>query len=291
MLQHIALPARAPSQGRALPKPFIKWVGGKGQLIPQIWPLLPEKFNSYHEPFMGGGALFFALAPTYATLSDINAELVDCYAAIRDHALDVIQALKEHPYERDHFYKVRTWKPSDLPLVERAARTIYLNRAGFNGLYRVNKQGIFNVPFGRYKNPQICNTENILACARALRHVKVVHRDFHRILETARPGDLVYFDPPYVPVSKTSDFTAYSADGFTMEDQVRLADVFSRLADRGVHCLLSNSDTAFVRQLYKDFEIDVVSASRAINANAAKRGRINEVVVRSYPRREQLELS
>lgn len=274
-----------PSLKRIVPRPFMKWVGGKAQLLEQIWPMLPGCFTGYHEPFMGGGALFFALQPGRACLSDINGELVSCYRAVRDHVEEVIEQLKLHPYDREHYYRVRSQLPEALPLVERAARTLYLNRVGFNGLYRVNSQGLFNVPFGRYKNPVICHADNLRACAKTLSGISVQQADFEAILNVARPGELVYFDPPYVPLSKTSDFTAYSKGGFSMEDQVRLADVFTRLADRGVYCLLSNSDTAFVRQLYKDFEIDVVSASRAINSRSTGRGKISEVVVRSFPRR------
>lgn len=285
MISSISPASRPPSLKRIVPRPFMKWVGGKAQLLEQIWPMLPDCFSAYHEPFMGGGALFFALQPGRAQLSDINAELVGCYRAVRDQVEEVIEHLKQHPYDKDHYYRVRAFHPDDLDPVARAARTLYLNRAGFNGLYRVNSQGIFNVPFGRYKNPVICHEENLRACAQTLSGIALQVADFEAVLQVARPGELVYFDPPYVPLSRTSDFTAYSKGGFTMEDQVRLADVFSRLADRGVYCLLSNSDTAFVRQLYKDFEIDVVSASRAITSKGTGRGKISEVVVRSFPRR------
>lgn len=275
----------APCLKRAVPRPFMKWVGGKGQLIQQIWPTLPEQFGSYHEPFMGGAALYFALKPSYATLSDVNAELVDAYRAVKEDVEGVIGALKTHKYEQEHYYRMRQVRPSDLPLAERAARTIFLNKTGFNGLYRVNRKGEFNVPFGRYTDPQICHEENLRACSSLLQSVQLVHRDFERVLETARPGDLVYFDPPYVPLSHTAAFTSYIPGGFGAEEHLRLADVFTRLAERGVHVLLSNSDTAFVRQLYRDFEIEVVSANRNINAKGDARGPVHEVLVRSYPRR------
>lgn len=286
MIATISPTPRPPSSKRVVPRPFIKWVGGKGQLLEQLWPMLPSTCSAYHEPFMGGGALFFALRPGQASLSDVNSELVHCYQAVRDNVDGVITHLQTHPYDKDHYYRIRALHPMTLSLEARAARTIYLNRAGFNGLYRVNGQGVFNVPFGRYKNPLICHEENLRACSLELQNVALEVRDFEAVLDHAKPGELVYFDPPYVPISKTSDFTAYSAGGFGPEDQLRLAKVFTQLADRGVYCLLSNSDTTFVRQLYKDFEIDVVSASRNINSKGEKRGKISEVVVRSFPRRK-----
>lgn len=268
------------------PRPILKWVGGKTQLLGQMKPLLPKTFDRYFEPFVGGAALFFELRAQQPEmscfLSDVNAELVSCYTAVRDDVEAVIRALRGHVYESEHYYEVRALKPADLSPPERAARTIYLNKTGYNGLYRVNRSGQFNVPFGRFTKPQFCDVENLRACARALRGVSIDHGDFSAVLEKAKKGDFVYFDPPYVPLSPTSDFTAYIPGGFGEGEQRELAKVFATLAKRGVHGILSNSDTPFVRELYADFDIHVVYASRSVNSNVAGRGKLREVVVRSF---------
>jgi DNA adenine methylase len=267
-------------------------VGGKTQLLEQMEPLLPPRFGRYFEPFVGGAALFFALRgrprskPSKegreAVLSDVNRELVDCYIAVRDHVEAVIRALRDHRYESDHYYAVRAWKPSELPLPERAARTIFLNKTGYNGLYRVNRSGQFNVPFGRYTQPLFCDPENLRACSMALRGVAIENQDFSAVVKHAKAGDFVYFDPPYVPLSPTSDFTAYIPGGFGESEQRKLAAVFAKLAGRGVHVMLSNSETKLVRDLYAGFQIDVVHASRSVNSKASRRGKLHEVVVRSF---------
>jgi DNA adenine methylase len=273
----------SPPDGRVVPRPFLKWVGGKGQLLSQLWPMLPGQFGRYIEPFLGGAALFFALRPARAVLSDVNEELIDCYRSVRDDVDGVIAALGKHRHDRDHFYAVRGLDPSALPLPERAARTIFLNRTGFNGLYRVNSSGRFNVPFGSHRNPTICDEANLRACSLALRGVRLEVRDFGKVARSARRGDLVYFDPPYAPVSSTSDFTAYAAGGFGWEQQERLAAVFGRLARRGVQVLMSNSDVPTLHALYAGFPLRVVHAARAINSVASKRGPVREIVVRGYP--------
>jgi DNA adenine methylase len=273
----------SPPDGRVVPRPFLKWVGGKGQLLSQLWPMLPGQFGRYIEPFLGGAALFFALRPARAVLSDVNEELIDCYRSVRDDVDGVIAALGKHRHDRDHFYAVRGLDPSALPLPERAARTIFLNRTGFNGLYRVNSSGRFNVPFGSHRNPTICDEANLRACSLALRGVRLEVRDFGKVARSARRGDLVYFDPPYAPVSSTSDFTAYAAGGFGWEQQERLAAVFGRLARRGVQVLMSNSDVPTLHALYEGFPLRVVHAARAINSVASKRGPVREIVVRGYP--------
>lgn len=264
------------------PRPFLKWVGGKSQLLDQLRPLLPRMFGRYFEPFVGGAALFFAIRPAGATLSDVNAELVDCYRAIRDDVDGVLEALEGHRYDRDHYYEVRDVDPESLSLVERAARTIFLNKTGFNGLYRVNRAGKFNVPFGRHANPSFADEDNLRSCALALRGVELLVRDFRAVLAHASRGDFVYFDPPYVPVSDTADFTSYAAGGFSTRAQEELADVFRRLTEKGVYAMLSNSGAPLVRELYADFAIDDVYAARNVNSNAAKRGKVVEVVVRNY---------
>lgn len=249
-------------------------------------PLLPKTFHRYFEPFVGGAAMFFDLRAQRpdmpAFLSDVNAELVSCYTAVRDDVEAVIRALGGHVYERDHYYAVRALDPADLPPAERAARTIFLNKTGYNGLYRVNRSGQFNVPFGRFTNPVFCDADNLRACARALRGVSIQHGDFSNVLKLAKKGDFVYFDPPYVPLSPTSDFTAYVPGGFGEGEQRELAKVFAKLAAKGVHVMLSNSDTKLVRELYAGFDIHVVYASRSVNSNAARRGKLAEVVVRSH---------
>jgi DNA adenine methylase len=263
----------------------LKWVGGKTQLLEQMRPLMPPAFKRYYEPFVGGAAVFFDLRGRLpklpATLSDVNAELVNTYLAVRDHVDEVIEALGKHKYESDYYYEVRAQDPSKLTPPKRAARTIFLNKTGYNGLYRVNRSGRFNVPFGRFTNPVWCDPENLRACSDALKGVTIENGDFSRVLETAKKGDFVYFDPPYVPLSTTSDFTAYIPGGFGAEEQQKLADVFAELAKRGVHVMLSNSDTPFVRKLYAAFDIQVVYASRSVNSNGKGRGKLCEVVVRS----------
>ena len=268
------------------PRPFLKWAGGKGQLLEQLRPLLPKRIEGrYFEPFVGSAALFFALRPAAATLSDVNRELVDCYRAVQKRVSDVIAALKSHEYEESRYYMVRGQQPSDLELPARAARTIYLNKTGYNGLYRVNRSGRFNVPFGRYTNPGFRSAEsieNLRACSRVLRSASLAVRDFGEVAGHARRGDFVYFDPPYVPLSDTSDFTSYVPGGFGQPEQERLAAVFAELSRAGVQAMLSNSDTPAVRELYARYRIDTVTASRSINSRATHRGKVREVVVRNY---------
>jgi DNA adenine methylase len=277
---------RASTRGEEAARPFLKWAGGKGQLMAQLQPLLPTRpVRRYFEPFVGSAALYFALRPEQATLSDVNAELVDCYRAVQTEVDGVIEALSAHRYQEQAYYRVREQDPGELSLPERAARTIYLNKTGYNGLYRVNRAGRFNVPFGRYTNPGFASREsleNLRACSRALASVRLRVRDFGEVERDARKGDLVYFDPPYVPVSDTSDFTAYVPGGFGPREQERLVAVVHALTARGVLVMLSNSDTPVVRDLYARYRIDVVSASRSINSRATRRGKIAEVVVRNY---------
>jgi DNA adenine methylase len=235
----------------------------------------------YFEPFLGGGALFFDLLPKKSFLSDVNAEIVGCYAAVRDRVDELIRSLKKHRYEVDHYYAVRDCDPAELSPVERAARTIFLNKTGFNGLYRVNSSGKFNVPFGRYAKPLICDEANLRACSAALARVDLVTCDFEESASRAKKGDFVYFDPPYVPLSRTATFTAYARGGFGPEEQERLAGLFDRLARRGVKVLLSNSDVPEIRELYGAYRIETVKASRAINSKGSHRGPVSEVLVTS----------
>jgi DNA adenine methylase len=279
--------AKDPLAAEEPARPFLKWAGGKAQLLPEIVARVPASFGGYHEPFIGGGAVFFALAAGGrlgggASLSDVNPNLVETWRAIRDDVEGVIAALGPHVNEAEHFYRVRALEPGALTLAARAARVIYLNKTGFNGLYRENRSGRFNVPFGRYANPTICDAPNLRAVSKALQGVSIEVRDFRSVLERAVPGDFVYFDPPYVPLSSTASFTAYSrGGGFGPEEQRALRDVFAELAARGVHVLLSNSDVPIVRELYRGFRIEQVWARRPINSNPDARGAVAEVLVRA----------
>ncbi len=274
-------------------RPVLKWAGGKSQLLPELIKRAPYDFVAYHEPFVGGGALFFELARqgklNRAYISDINQALIDVYVALRDDVEGVIALLRQHRYERSYYYQIRALEPRNLSLAARAARVIYLNRTCFNGLYRENRAGRFNVPFGRYKNPTICDESNLRAASEALQSAHVSCRPFSSVLEYARPGDFVYFDPPYHPVSATSNFTSYDRDGFGEDDQVELRDILDELTRRDVLVMLSNSDTQFTRQLYRGYRVATVSASRAINSKADSRGKIAEVIVCNYEVEEMLQ--
>ena len=270
-------------------RPFLKWAGGKRQLLPELVERVERlgRFRAYHEPFVGGGALFFALRTRGLIddgvyLSDVNARLIEAYQGVATHVDEVIGLLRAHAdrHSTEHYYATRTDDPATLP--ERAARLIYLNRTCYNGLYRENSRGQFNVPMGRYANPTICDEPTLRAASLALRTADLSVRPFDRVVEAARPGDLVYFDPPYVPLTTTASFTAYARDGFSMTDQARLADVFATLADRGVHVMLSNSKTDEVMGLFARFRIDTVRAARAVNSRADRRGKVDEVVVTSF---------
>jgi DNA adenine methylase len=265
-----------------IPRPFLKWVGGKGQLLLELRRSYPARCGRYHEPFIGGGAVFFDLEPDDAIISDANEELISCYRVVQNDVEALIVALQEHVYEKEHYYAVRELDPAALDPVERAARTIYLNRAGFNGLYRVNSAGKFNVPFGRYKNPLICDADNLRGCAGALSGIEIRERSFEGVLDVARRGDFVYFDPPYIPVSDTAYFTAYQKHGFGMTNQEKLAQVFEELAGRGVKVMLSNSDVPWIHERYARFAVRVVKANRFVNSNSRRRGPVGEVVVTSY---------
>lgn len=266
----------------APPRPFLKWAGGKGQLFSQYQPFFPESFATYHEPFLGGGAIFFRLLPQQARLTDINSELVNVYCCVRDRVEAVILLLEQHQrlHSSEYYYKVRA-NPGKTAL-ERAARLIYLNKTCFNGLYRENSKGEFNVPMGRYKAPRVCDPDLLRSVSQALAQTQIEVKSFDAVLDTASSQDFVYFDPPYHPISLTSRFTEYHRYSFHEADQTRLRDAFRQLAERGVKVMLSNSDCELVRNLYKDFQIHTIFASRAINSNAQKRGKITELLVTSY---------
>ncbi|MET3699833.1 DNA adenine methylase Dam [Bacillus oleivorans] len=275
-------------------QPYLKWAGGKRQLLPEIRKYIPKKFNTYYEPFVGAGAVLFDLQPNKAVINDVNEELVNTYNVIKDKDSlgRLIDKLNEHQEknDKDYFYKIRDKDRKEeyksMNDIERAARLIYLNKTCFNGLFRVNSQGQFNVPFGNYKNPQIVNEIVLKAVHNYIQsaEVKILNQDFEEAVSTAKNGDFVYFDPPYDPVSDTSSFTGYSLDGFNKDDQLRLRDLCVDLEKRGCKFLLSNSATDWIKEKYeeKGFHIEIVSASRNINSVASKRGKIDEVLVMNY---------
>ena len=281
---------RTSARNHIVPRPFLKWAGGKGQLLDELTPLvaMAKPFGRYHEPFVGGGALFFALCRhealprKLAFLSDTNVRLMDAYRGVKDDVDRLIDLLKAHKQEHcsEHYYAVRAHVPED-PMV-RAARIIYLNRTCYNGLFRENSKGQFNVPMGDYRNPAICDERNLMAAAKALRKAKLETRPFESVLDYVSEGDFVYFDPPYDPVSKTASFTAYAQGGFGEDAQRQLAEVFAKLDKRGVKVLLSNSYTPLVRGLYEPFTIDKVYATRRVNSRAHLRGKVSEALVRNY---------
>jgi DNA adenine methylase len=263
--------------------PIVKWVGGKSRLLPELLARAPSSFRCYHEPFVGGAALFFELAPRAAILSDVNAELVSCYRAVQSDVDAVVTALARHRAEHSeaYYYAVRDgWNAgADASAAARAATFIYLNKTCYNGLWRVNSRGLFNVPAGRYVNPGILDAERLRAASAVLAKARLRVAPFDAVVDAARRGDFVYFDPPYDPVSATADFTSYTQGGFGVEDQERLAEVFARVVERGCAVMLSNSDTPFVRRLYARWHIDRVMCARAVNSRADRRGAVAEVIV------------
>ena len=274
------------------PKPFVKWAGGKRQLLKQFRDLglyPPELFdpttNTYYEPFVGGGAVFFDLLPERAELSDLNRELVITYNVIKNNIDELIFSLKQHIYDKEYYLEVRAKDVNELSDIEVASRFIFLNRTGFNGLYRVNKKGQFNVPFGRYSNPVICDEENLRRVSRELQNVIIKHQDYTSVLKNAQKGDFIYFDPPYYPLNRTSSFTAYTSESFLEKEQTELRDTFVKLHKRGCYIMLSNSDTPFINDLYSEIDgatIHKITAGRAINSKGSGRGKITELLVTNY---------
>ncbi len=265
-----------------LPRPFLKWAGGKSRLLPQYVPYFPKSFNAYYEPFLGGGSVFFHLQPQRAVLRDINAELINAYCCVQKNVTKLIKLLQQHAvnHNQEYYYDIRSQQFNSN--LERAARFIYLNKTCYNGLYRENSRGQFNVPIGRYKNPQICPEQLLIAASAHLQNACIEVGNFDLVLSEANADDLVYFDPPYHPISATSNFTAYTRYAFGEAEQLWLRDTFSKLAYKGVKVMLSNSDCEFIRELYKDFAIVPIAANRAINSKADQRGKISELLIVSY---------
>ncbi len=269
------------------PFPFLKWAGGKRKLAARIGECMPEHFDVYAEPFLGGGAVFMALVRTRrfdrAILCDRNPELINLWIQVRDNVAPLIEAAGQWVYGEEEFYEVRALSPTDP--IQIAARTLWLNRTCYNGLYRKNSKGTFNVPFGRYSKPPIINIENLNECSRVLQDVELRVSDFEPLLAEAQAGWVVYCDPPYWPLSETSKFTNYDGHNFTADDQSRLADAFAALPRQGAHGVLSNSSTPETRRLYSGLQVDTVLARRNINRNANGRGPVEELLVtaRSQP--------
>ncbi|MDM3851343.1 MAG: DNA adenine methylase [Aphanizomenon gracile PMC649.10] len=274
-----------------LVKPFVKWAGGKRQLVPTILANhLPKNYNlqTYYEPFIGGGALLFSLQPKKAVINDSNAELINCYKIIKNSLDELIEDLKNHKNNEYYYYDIRDWDREknfkSKTEVQRASRIIFLNKTCYNGLFRVNSQGQFNVPFGKYKNPNILDIAVLKAVNKYLNEnqVRILNSDFQEAVKDAKRGDFIYLDPPYDAVSETASFTGYDVNGFNKQEQRRLKEVFDDLNSRGCHILLSNAYTEFIEDLYKDYLHTKISAIRAINCNGKKRGKVDEILVKNY---------
>lgn len=272
--------------------PVVKWVGGKRQLLPEIKKYSPKKFNTYFEPFVGGGAVLFELQPKHAIVNDINKELINLYSVIQNNVEELIDKLSNtdtYSNTSECYYRIRELdrepqKYNKMTGIERAARILYLNKTCYNGLYRVNSMGEFNSPFGSYKNPNIVNEITLKAVSKYFNdsNIKFLNGDFEEVVKTAKKGDFVYFDPPYAPISKTSNFTGYNESGFGENEQIRLKKLCDSLNKKDVKFLLSNSDCEFIRDLYKDYNIVTIKAKRAINSNGNNRGAVSEVLIRNY---------
>lgn len=269
-------------------KPILKWAGGKTQMLRDLIPKVPNSYGRYIEPFIGGGAMFFALQPENAVIADRNPELINMYRQVANNVDDVIKYLKTYENTSEMFYAVRSLEWTTLPKAESAARTIFLNKTCFNGLYRVNKQGKFNVPFGKYKNPKICDEDGLRAASEVLKKAEIICGDYLLVLEHyAQPGDFVFLDPPYLPISEYSDFKRYTKEQFYEEDHVELAKMIMTLHERGCHVVLTNSNHPLVHELYAPFAIDVIQTKRHISCNGSTR-KGEDVIVTIPPKQPTL---
>lgn len=272
-------------------KPFLKWAGGKTQILPTIRRFIPTIFKRYFEPFVGGGALYFDLGPTQAYLSDTNPELINCYNVVKESPEQLLSLLSTYAVSEEEFYRIRKIDPETLPNVERAARLIYLNKTCYNGLYRVNKQGHFNTPFGGHKNPRLVDPDNLRKASKLLKEAAVFCADYYEVLtKEAEAGDFIYLDPPYLPVGAYSDFKRYTRAFFYKEDHRKLAALFELLDQRGCLLLLSNSYHPDIIELYGKYDRQVVRASRFINCKGSQRGAVNELIISNFPLSQGLEL-
>ena len=269
--------------------PIVKWVGGKRQLLDEITPLVPKRITSYCEPFMGGGAVLFSIQPKKAIVNDLNGDLITLYEVVRDDVETLIEFLKKHENTEEYFYSIRDLDRDkeaykNMSKVEKASRILYLNKTCYNGLFRVNSSGEFNAPFGHYKNPNIVNEPVLRAVSKYFNEseIEFFNEDFEETLKKVKKGGFVYLDPPYDPVSDTANFTGYNKGGFDKSEQIRLKNCCDELNKRGVKFMLSNSATDFIKDLYKEYNIHIVKAKRAINSDATKRGEIEEVLITNY---------
>jgi len=274
-------------------KPFTKWAGGKRQLLPELIERMPKEYNRYYEPFIGGGALFFEVAPKHATISDYNHYLIYSYRQIRENIDELIKLLETHDLNNSKEYYLnlrmadRNGELEKMSEAEQAARLLYMLRVDFNGLYRVNSKNQFNVPYGKYKNPRIVDKPLLKNINKYLikNDIEILQGDFEQAVREAKAGDFVYFDPPYAPLSPTSSFTSYTKNGFGIKEQERLRDLFVELTERGVKVMLSNSDVPLIHELYgntPNVKIETVGVTRLIGSNVKSRGKINEVIIRNY---------
>lgn len=268
-------------------KPFIKWIGGKRQLMDVIQNNLPKEFNRYYEPFIGGGALLFELSLEDAVINDYNSELINLYRVIQTNPQDLITDLYKHQNNSEYYYSIRNLDRdietfAKMSNVERASRFIYLNRTGFNGLYRVNSKNQNNVAFASYPNPKIVDEENILACSKLLKATTILEGDFENIKPLIEKGDFVYLDPPYVPLTETSNFVSYTDQGFDNEMQIRVKNLCDYINDIGAYFMASNSSADFILDLYKDYNVMLVNANRSLNCKGDKRGSVKEVLITNY---------
>jgi len=272
---------------------FVKWAGGKKQLILQFKRFFPKKINRYIEPFVGGGAVAFYIIKNYkpkeVIVSDINEELMNAYKAIKNNPEKLIKLLKKYKkkHNKEEYYKIRAEDSKFLSSLTRASRFIYLNKTCYNGLYRVNSKGQFNVPMGSYKNPSIVMEKELREISKLLKKVKIKIESFEKILNYAKKSDFIYFDPPYYPLKEGKSFTTYTKYNFLEKEQEQLAEIFKKLDKKGCKVMLSNSDTGFIKNLYKDYKINIVKASRMISCEGSGRGKINEIVVTNYPLKEK----
>jgi DNA adenine methylase len=269
--------------------PILKWVGGKRQLLPEILPLIPNTYGRYLEPFVGGGAVLFALGPHAAWVNDLNRDLIELYEVVRDDVEGLIDELRRHSNDAGHFYDVRHWDRDPnafrkLSKRTRAARMVFLNKTCYNGLYRVNSAGEFNAPFGRYSNPNIVDEKNLRAASTYFKNSEIVlnSANYESVLDEANAGDFVYLDPPYDPVSATSNFTGYVQGGFGRAEQERLYEVCVQLSDRGAKVMHSNAATPYIVDRYASWNVQTVRARRNVNSNSARRGVVDEVIIRNY---------
>lgn len=279
-------------------KPFVKWVGGKGKLVPELEKYFPKKFNRYFEPFVGGGALFYEVIQknniVFSSINDINKKLIVTYKQIQQDPKKIISLLKniENEYkklsleeQKEYFYTIRKkYNKESLDNITIAVYLIFLNKTCFNGMYRENSKGEYNIPFGDQKNPTICDEKNILAVSKCLKNTEINNLSFEEAVEKCKKGDYIYFDPPYYPINATSSFTSYSKNSFGPREQEKLRNVFIKLARKGCFVMLSNSNTDFIKEIYKEYKdyFKYIYATRSINSNGNKRGKILEIVITNY---------